>query len=303
MKPVWNADLMIEALYPFYDYCEKLTGYSFHHYNKVIRIFKSVKEQNDWNIALENPRLGPHLNASIIYEPLDGISSPFGYGEVINSGRIDTEAFLKAMRDLWVSQDLLIETSLDYSSLIFNEESVVWQGKAFTKVIFCEGYKAQLENPFFKNLPFAVTKGEVLQIESDKDNWGLSKIVNSGIFVMPLRKDNFKIGATYALNTFDEEPTREGREELLLKLKEITDKTVKVVRHRAGIRPTVKDRKPLLGVHPVYPQLAIFNGLGSRGVLMGPWLADTFISFLLGEKALPREIDIIRFSEWHLDHT
>jgi glycine oxidase len=48
----------------------------------------------------------------------------------------------------------------------------------------------------------------------------------------------------------------------------------------AGVRPTVKDRKPLIGLHPKNPKIGIFNGLGARGVLMGPYLSKQFSSIL-----------------------
>jgi glycine/D-amino acid oxidase-like deaminating enzyme len=40
--------------------------------------------------------------------------------------------------------------------------------------------------------------------------------------------------------------------------------------HFAGVRPTVKDRRPLVGTHEYS---AILNGLGTRGVMLGPSMA------------------------------
>ena len=39
---------------------------------------------------------------------------------------------------------------------------------------------------------------------------------------------------------------------------------MKLVEQFAGIRPTVQmDRRPLVGLHPKHPRLAVLNGLGT----------------------------------------
>ena len=65
--------------------------------------------------------------------------------------------------------------------------------------------------------------------------------------------------------------------------------------HTAGIRPTVNDRRPLIGLHPEHRSLGVFNGLGTKGVMLAPFFAKQFAGFL--EHALPlnKEVDIARF--------
>ncbi len=296
MKPVWNAAAMIEALYPFYDYCEAISGCKFHYTNKVIRVFKSVKEQNDWHAIASSESFGLHLNPDVQFNAIEGIETPYGFGEVINSGRIDTELFLSAMRSQWLETGNYVEAPFHYTDLEVNDYEVHWQGTKYQRVVFCEGYRCQLHNPFFKELPFAATKGEVMQVIPQDSEWELRYIVNGGVFIMPLPNQEFKVGATYAWDTFDEAPTKEALQELGQKFQEITDLPVSITGHRAGIRPTVRDRKPLLGWHPVHRKVGIFNGLGSRGILMAPWLATVFVDAMQNDTALPKELDINRFT-------
>ena len=64
----------------------------------------------------------------------------------------------------------------------------------------------------------------------------------------------------------------------------------------AGIRPTVLDRRPLIGQHPNLKNQYIFNGFGSKGVSLIPWCAQHFLAFLLDrQNALNPELDIQRF--------
>ena len=68
-----------------------------------------------------------------------------------------------------------------------------------------------------------------------------------------------------------------------------------IVEHVAGIRPTVKDRRPLLGKHPKYEKLAILNGLGTRGVMLAPTMARSLYNHLENDKELDKVTDIKRF--------
>ena len=63
----------------------------------------------------------------------------------------------------------------------------------------------------------------------------------------------------------------------------------------AGIRPTVSDRRPLVGVHENYKNLFILNGLGTRGVMIAPFIADKLYKLIEDNTPLEPEIDIKRF--------
>ena len=70
-----------------------------------------------------------------------------------------------------------------------------------------------------------------------------------------------------------------------------------IEKHISYIRPTVKDRRPLLGAHPQHKQLYLFNGLGSRGVLTAPLASNWLYAFIEEGKSLPAAVDIDRFQK------
>ena len=108
--------------------------------------------------------------------------------------------------------------------------------------------------------------------------------------------DKFKVGATYSHDLSTDQPTQAGLRELTSKLEKMIDVPYQVLSHTAGIRPGIKDRRPILGRHPHYPELCIFNGLGSRGVLYGPWYAGLMAGYLTGEvEVLPPTVDVKRY--------
>jgi len=69
----------------------------------------------------------------------------------------------------------------------------------------------------------------------------------------------------------------------------------KIVEQVAGIRPTVKDRRPLVGQHPEYKNVYLLNGLGTRGVMIAPYVANQLFQYIEHNKPLDPEIDINRF--------
>jgi len=68
-----------------------------------------------------------------------------------------------------------------------------------------------------------------------------------------------------------------------------------VVDHWAGIRPASSDRRPLIGVHPKHKSVMIFNGMGSKGVMLAPYFARQLIKFMEEGEKLDATVDINRF--------
>jgi glycine/D-amino acid oxidase-like deaminating enzyme len=68
-----------------------------------------------------------------------------------------------------------------------------------------------------------------------------------------------------------------------------------VLGQQAGIRPSGKDRRPIMGLHPRHPALGLFNGLGTKGCSLAPYMAHLLTMHLLQGAPLPPETDIKRY--------
>ena len=81
------------------------------------------------------------------------------------------------------------------------------------------------------------------------------------------------------------------------RIKEIISCDFEIVEHFAGVRPTVKDRRPLLGTYSNHDSIHILNGLGTRGVMLGPAMAKALFENIEYQKPLDSTIDIKRFAK------
>ena len=64
-----------------------------------------------------------------------------------------------------------------------------------------------------------------------------------------------------------------------------------------GFRPTVRDRRPILGSHPEHPNFYVFNGLGARGILNGCFFSKELYEHIENQKPLMPEVDLKRFTK------
>ena len=88
-------------------------------------------------------------------------------------------------------------------------------------------------------------------------------------------------------------PSKTPRQE---KLKQFINCEYEVIDQIAGMRPTVIDRRPLVGQHSKHKQLFVLNGLGTRGVMIAPYVAKQLFNFIEKGLRLDAEIAINRFS-------
>ena len=260
----------------------------------ILRKFFSIEEQNNWFTASDKVNLAPFLSTNLISRKYSSIDSPFGYGEVLQTGYVDTALLLNKYKKYLINNKLFLDESFDYSLLQEESNGIHYKDIQARNIVFAEGFGMHA-NPYFKNLPLDGTKGELFIIKAPLLD--LDVIVNTSVFILPLGNDLFKVGATYNWTDKTNTPTEEGKTELIKKIKEIINCDFEIVEHLAGVRPTVKDRKPLVGTYSNHNSIHILNGLGTRGVMLGPAMAKALFESIEYQKPLDKVIDIRRFTK------
>ena len=292
MVKSWKADELIHFADDFYTYAEYILENKFHYKKNIVKLFVNEQEKELWlkkSGADEGAYLSKTIDEGLFHQYIRGED---GYAEVLRSGYLDVKCFLEEVKKYLLKNNLLMEDVIDHSLIKHNANEVEYKNIKARKLIFCEGYRAT-ENPYFNYLPFKLTKGELLTVRIK--NLALDKVINKGVFIVPLGNDLFKVGATYEWNDINEMISEKGKKELTEKLQKVLDVPFEIIEHKAGIRPTVNDRRPLIGLHPQYNNLILFNGMGTKAVMLSPYFAWQLINCLEKNSPLDKEVDIKRF--------
>jgi glycine/D-amino acid oxidase-like deaminating enzyme len=287
----WDAEKHLPVAMSAYEELELFLGIKIDYKLPIYRLFSSIEEQNNWIIASDKISLKPYLISNIKSNINQNIYAPYGYGEVKNTGRIDTKLLLESYSNVLNNEKLISHESFEYDKLKISNK-LVYKAIESENIIFSEGFGVR-QNPFFNYLPIEGTKGELIIINAPKLNSEV--IIKSSVFIIPIGKNNYLVGSTYAWDDFNNDPTINAKNKLLNKLDKLILCPYKVVYQRAGIRPTVIDRRPLVGQHKSHQNLYILNGLGSRGVLIAPTVANALINLIEDKLPLQKEINISRF--------
>lgn len=289
---IWESEAQLKLADDFYPQVEKFLDASFYHQMPIFRKFASIEEQNNWFLACDNPSMAPFLNPKLFNEQLKGIKSSFYFGEVYNTGFLNVNQFVTSYQNCLKRTDVLRSEYFDHKSLIINDSSIFYKDIEAKHLIFADGFSI-LNNPLFHYLPVDGTKGELLYVRIP--NLKLKVIVKSGVFIIPIGNDLYKVGATYNWEDKTDATTEAAKKELIEGLEELLDYEYEVINHVAGIRPTVKDRRPLVGAHYQHKNVFVLNGLGTRGVLLAPYLAEKLLLNIENDVPLDKNIDVARY--------
>ncbi len=289
---VWRAQEQLDIALPYYKSLESLLSKKLDYKSSIYRRFSSIEEQNEWFSAADKPALEPYLSTKIVKNTNVSIDAPFGFGEVLHTGRIDTNVLIDSYRLFLEDNNRLYKELFKYEDLIIDRQEIKYNTISASHIVFSEGFGI-LKNPYFKNLPLSGTKGEILTIKAP--DLKLDYILKSSAFLVPLGDDLYSVGATYNWDDKTNSTTIEAKEELVNKLKKFMTCSFEVVNQVAGIRPTVKDRRPLVGSHNNYNNVFVLNGLGTRGVMIAPYVAQQLFNHIERNENLDSEINISRF--------
>jgi glycine oxidase len=288
----WMAEEQLGFADNFYPELETRLNARFFFRKELVKIFAEEQEKTLWE-KKRNSELSTYLSPVQSGGELEtDIHCSEGYAFVSGAGNLDVPLFLDLSRHYFETQNAILQETFDHSLFQFSETEVRYKSLSANRIIFCEGHLAA-SNPWFSWMPFNLAKGEVLTVKIP--SYKVDKVINKGIFILPLGNGLFRVGSTFAWDKLDEVPTETAKADLIQRLEKVLKLPYEIVDHKAGIRPTVINRRPLIGIHPKHPALCMFNGMGSKGVMIAPLFADHFISHLEEQIPLNPEVDIKRF--------
>ena len=278
----WRIDESWPVARAFYREIEARTGGRFFYEMPLVRLLTSEAEVARWG-----KKAGSASHADYLAQPqadplLDGelFETELGGFETTNSGYLDVRQFLAVSREVFRAMGC-------YRAEVFDG------AERDGTVVLCQGFKGAMA-PGFDWVPFKSAKGEILTLRP-KSDLPTDRIVNGGgVWLLPdqAQPGVFRAGSTYSWEPLDSATTPGGREEILAKLRRVCKAAFEVVGQEAAVRPIIRASKALIGLHPAREGLAIFNGLGSKGVLNAPFFAGQLAALLVDGTPVDEEVDI-----------
>lgn len=283
----WLAAEQIEILTEIMSEIQGYLGKNYLINERIHRIFHDETEKELWRSKTETEELRPFLDSELQF--LEVIKNPFGTGSVKTSGRIDVENLFADFLFYLQCNDFLIEEEFFHSKI----SGSTYGDWTFQHLVFCEGMNVR-QNPYFSDIQVIPNKGHHLKVKLSQP-MDHQFTLKKKHFLFPQKNDIYYYGGTYDPNERENEIDDWKREELIIGLQEFYPHEFEILEINYGFRPTVKDRRPIIGNHPEFPNLYIFNGLGARGILNGAYFSRELFEHIANGKKLMPEVDIKRF--------
>jgi len=285
-----GLDERLDYAHHFYWDTEEATGNQFFHHQRIARLFRSPDEKSVWEERINSDPDAYERYAgplSIGNPKIEASNSGF---EMKGGGWLDLPSFLGATRYHLLERLGYAIGFLDPDEVETTEEGVKWKNIEADGIIFAQGWRGN-QNRFFDWIPVKPTVGDILDL-SVPGLSDVSHIINSGGWLIPKGDGAFRAGSTYRHDLDDPYGHDEGRAQVIQKVRNLTKASFEVSGHQAGIRPVIRRSQVFMGRHPSESRVFFFNGLGSKGVLNGPWHANRLVSHILDETKLPDANDI-----------
>jgi len=286
----WRALDFFHTCEAFFRQCEMDFGTSFLHSDGLHRRIHDTEEYNNWAALRGLPEVGSFVDGYVSAKRFPAtFDLPFDTCKV-KGGWLDVAAFLEAALDSFIAKEEFQKAEFAPEDVVQKEGEWSWKERTFSRIVLCTGYKSMDDKTFFPDLPFTPAKGHTMDI-----HWpgvALDKVIQASVFVLPLGDDTYRVGSTYSWSDFNEEVEQNEIYKLKTQLTELCDLSYTVLTERAGVRPAVKDRRPLIGESKEHKGVWHFGGFGSRAVLTCPTLSKEFIEAFMGRAVLNAEVSL-----------
>jgi glycine/D-amino acid oxidase-like deaminating enzyme len=287
----WQIDTVMPAAVRMYQALEKKLGTSIVKQCNIINFHPSEHMQKAFEDRIaEDPT---YLSTQPLPNTIAAaFEAPFGHTVIDPCWLVNLENLLHYWRQNLIEKKAFVEDVFDFKKLESKADHIVYDKYTANKIIFCEGAKGQ-ENPYFKQLPFAPNKGEALLVKiNDLDN---RYIYKKAVSIVPWKNAVFWVGSNYEWDNYNDDPSPSFKEKTITALNEWLTIPYEVIDHIAGIRPANTQRRPFIGMHPVFKNIGIFNGMGTKGCSLAPYFAEQMTEHILHQTPIDNEATIDRF--------
>ena len=290
---VWLADVLFPFIKKVYKEISIAIGTSVFEQKNIIDFFPSPQMRESFlqRVAEKNSYLKDYTDENTFQSDFN---FEFHCGEIKPVYTVLLEKLLPLWQQVLKNKNQFVEENFDIHKLQITSDAIRYNDITARKIIFCDGVNAT-NNPYFHRLPFAPNKGEAIWLDIPS----LSKtfIYKKGMMLVPLADTGkWWLGSSYAWDFEHPHPTEIFRKKAESLLQNWLKIPFTILDHKASIRPATIERRPFVGFHPLFPQIGILNGLGTKGCSLAPYFARQIVDFLLFEKPIQADANISRFA-------
>ena len=304
MNPGMVQKEALSCAYGWYQALEKRWGEKILHQLPILRLYENSTQRE--KLAKKQGRVAEwlaDLNASL--DPVMWHAEHGGF-MMRQTGRLDTPLYLELVREELEKEQAYRVAEFREDELVVVETHCQWRDVEARSVILCQGAfglgrglgrclevssgqkKGQGEvhssvPSLFADIPHRSAKGDILTIHAP--SLDESQILNRNGWMIPLGEGLWRCGATYLWDNLDEKLRDSGRRAVEEKIQALTSADYTIVDHQVGVRPIIRQSQPVIATHQQHHRVHFFNGLGSKGVMYAPLVAQHFAEVL--EKGEP----------------
>lgn len=273
----WMIDEFIDSALDFYRWTEEELWEPYFFPVDIVRFLSHPEALIAWEMRKSDPEYARYISDKR-YEELDRLQKPYG---ILTGGyRLDTRAWILDVRSYLSRKGLFTESFYNMDEKKSEAQTIIYATGAIGTGV---------SNGIIPN------KGEALIVKIP--GWRIPGIMKEDVFFVPLKeKDMFWVGSYYQPWASDLEPSEGGKQHLMHAIEKVYQAPFEVVEHLSGVRPTVADRRPLIGALKGQEGRYIFNGMGTKGTSLAPYWAAQLVSHLVEGTTIPQSVSPSRFS-------
>lgn len=277
----WTLSYRANEWMPFakdiYEKLERRLGVTFINHLENYRVILDGKQEQFVQKRLKDPVINAYLGDFISKLPF-GLFCQKGAYKIKESFSIKASILLNAVRKELALRQVLRKEILPMDHIKWHQQRLFVKLKEASvqtrSLIFCQGHQLE-NNPFFQDLDFRPSRGDVLTLASPQLKPNCHIVQKE--WLVPVCDQHYRFGATYDWPPYDAEALRlKNREKLSVAIKNWGIDDVSILQHQHGFRCNLSTPQPILRAHHKHPEIFVLGALGSKGFMSAPYLSHQF---------------------------
>ncbi len=284
----WRFQEFFPVAQAFYRDLEQVLQTTLWYDRTIVRALRNTDEVNQWSSRSGDAELAQYMHLLPDAGAWSEVVEPhIAFGKLHPAAQVNLPLLCSVWREKGLNEGWFTQREITGNALA--EIS-----KSYSAVILCLGYGA-CQLGICRRLPWVPAKGTILHVNIPNTLKPDTLLKKKILIAPPIEGHStmYWVGANYEWDFLDDWPTANGIDEVLSELKALIRAPFELHGISSGVRPVLKDRRPILG--RLNDNIYIFNGLGAKGALLAPYWAEHLAEHLILGVEIDDEVGLKRF--------